>query len=141
MYPRIMSSTPFWDKTKQVAGSMDYTAMQVYSDNALSHGWWRRMVQYGPWGEGGGTGRVNPPSPERLAGIAKLFGTTEERVAEMIAEDWYGVHAGADVSARVVNFGHLIDDLTDEDVELVESLLRRLALSRPRRTVAIRADS
>jgi hypothetical protein len=140
MYHQIMSGTPFWDKTRQLAQSMDYTAMQVYSDNALSHGWWRRMAQHGPWGEAPGTGRVNPPSPERLEGIAKLFGTTEQRVAEMIAEDWYEVHAGFDVSARVLNLSHLIDGLSDEDAEYVESLVRRL--SRPvRRTVAVTAGS
>lgn len=119
---------------------MDYIDMQVQSDKALSHAWWRRLVQDGPWGESSGTGRVNPPSPERLDGIGKLFGTTPDRVAQMIAADWYGVQTGVGVSARVLNLSHLIDDLSDEDAELVESLLRRL--SRPlHRTVQERADS
>jgi len=111
--------------------------MQVYSDNALSHGWWRRLVQEGPWGVSSGTGRVGPPSEERLGGIAKLFGTTPERVAQMIAADWYGVQTGVGVSDRVLNLSHLIDGLDDADASLVESLLRRLTRSLPDTEVGV----
>lgn len=131
-----MSDTPFMDKAKELARSMGYPAMQVHSDDALSHAWWRRLVQYGPWGEGPKTGRVTPPSPERLEGIAKLFGTTPERVAQMIAADWYGVRRGIAVSDRVLNVSHLIDRLSDEDAELHAALLRRLTGGR---TVETRA--
>lgn len=119
---------------------MDYFDMAANSDRAASHGWWRRMVQDGPWGEGSGSGRVGPPGPEKFDGIAKLFGTTPERVAQMVAADWFGVQTEASVSDRVLNLSHLIDALSDEDAEMVEDLIRRL--SRPlRRTVAIRDSS
>lgn len=135
-----MSNTPFLDKVKELTQSMDYTELQVHSDKALSHAWWRRLVQYGPWGEGPSTGRVTPPGPERIDGIAKLFGTTPDRVAQMIAADWYGVQPEAGVSARVLDLSHLIDALDDKDTALVESLLRRLS-GRGRRTVLLRAGS
>jgi hypothetical protein len=131
-----MSDTPFWDKARELASSMDYIDMSAGSDRALSHGWWRRMVLDGPWGEASGAGRVNPPAPEKLDGIAKLFGTTRERVAQMIAADWYGVQVGFAVSDRVLNVSHLIDRLSDEDASLHEALLRRLSGGR---TVQVRA--
>lgn len=85
------------------------------------------MVEHGPWGGGrSGAGRVGPPEREAIPGIAKLFGTTPARVAEMIAADWYGVRTEADVSERVLNFKHLIDALDSDDVLLVDRILRRL---------------
>jgi hypothetical protein len=139
-YHRFMTDTPFLDKTKELAQSMGYIDMQVRSesDKAMSHAWWRRLVQDGPWGEGAGTGRVNPPGPERLDGIAKLFGTTPNRVAQMIAADWYGVQTAVGVSDRVLNLSHLIDALDDQDASLVESLLRRL--SGRHQTVEVKAE-
>jgi hypothetical protein len=134
-----MSDTPFWDKARELAQSIDYIDMSAKSDRALSHGWWRRLVLDGPWGEGSGAGRVNPPSPEKIDGIAKLFGTTSERVAQMIAADWYGVQRGIGVSDRVLNLSHVIDRLTDGDAALVEEVARRLAP--PRRTVMRRAPA
>lgn len=110
---------------------MDYIDMSVQSGRALSHAWWRRLVQDGPWGASYGSGRVGPPSEERLDGIAQLFGTTRERVAQMIAADWYGVQTGVGVSARVLNLSHLIDALDDEDAALAERLLRRLVKHEP----------
>jgi hypothetical protein len=122
-----MSDTPFWDAARELARKMDYVEMQVRSDRARSHAWWRRMVEYGPWGGGtSSAGRVGPPEREAIPGIAKLFGTTPERVAEMIAADWYGVRTEADVSERVLNFRHLIDALDPDDVLLVDHILRRL---------------
>jgi hypothetical protein len=49
----------------------------------------------------------------------------------MIAEDWYGVKADVSVSTRVSRLSRLIDDLDEADMEIVESLLRRLT-SKPR---------
>jgi hypothetical protein len=131
-----MSDTPFWDKAKELAQSMDYIDMSAKSNRALSHGWWRRLVLDGPWGEASGAGRVNPPGPEKIDGIASLFETSPERVARMIAADWYGVQRGIGVSDRVLNVSHLIDRLSDEDALLHASLLRRLTGGR---TVAVRA--
>lgn len=100
--------------------------MDAESGRARSHGWWRRLVEDGPWGKGYRTGRVGPPDREALGGIARLFGTTPERVAEMIAADWYGVRTEMEMSDRVLNLSHLLDALSDEDAKLVESIARRL---------------
>lgn len=98
--------------------------MQVNSDHARSHGWWRNLVENGPWG---GASRVGPPGPETLAGIAKLFGTTPEQVAVMIAADWYAVHRDTEVSPRVLRLGPILDHLDGADAALVEMLVHRLA--------------
>jgi len=70
-----------------------------------------------------GTG---PPDREALPGIAKLFGTTTDQVAAMIAADWYGVHPDTDISARALRLGPTLDQLAESDAELVERLAQRL---------------
>lgn len=101
--------------------------MDADSGRARSHGWWRRLVEYGPWGSGYNTGRVGPPDREALDGIAGLFGTSPERVAEMVAADWYGVRAEVEVSDRVLNLSHVLDALSDADAHLVWHIAQRLA--------------
>jgi hypothetical protein len=71
--------------------------------------------------------RVGPPTPEAIPGIAKLFNTTEEQVASMIAVDWYGVQAGAEVSAQAQKIAAVLSTLEQGDLDLVEDLVRRLA--------------
>jgi hypothetical protein len=73
---------------------------------------------------------VGPPDREALDGIAKLFGTSPERVAEMVAADWYGVRAKSEMSDRVLNLSHLIEALSDDDAKLIESIVRRLTEDR-----------
>jgi hypothetical protein len=121
-----MTNTPFRDTAKKIARNMDYLDMSVRSNRARSHGWWRNLVEYGAW-EGPGNNRVGPPTPEALAGIAALFETTEDQVSAMIAADWYGVQPDADVSARALRLGPLLDSLSEHDAELVEVVARRLA--------------
>jgi hypothetical protein len=121
----IMSLTPFKDTAKQVNRKLDYVAMQVHSDGARSHGWWRNLVEHGAWA-GPGRTRVGPPDLEALDGIAKLFGTTPEQVAAMVAADWYGVHPNNELSPLVLRMGPAIDHLDEVDAGLVELLIRRL---------------
>lgn len=119
-----MKDKPFWATATIVASRMDYVSMQVNSDGARSHGWWRNLVENGPWG---GKSRVGPPGPEALPGIAKLFSTTPEQVAVMIAADWYGVHRDTAVSPRMLRLAPMIDRLDDADAGFVEMLAHRLA--------------
>jgi hypothetical protein len=121
-----MINTPFRDTAKKIATKKTYQAMSVEGGEARSHGWWKNLVDHGAWQGPAGT-RVGPPTPEALDGIAKLFGTTPEQVAIMIAADWYGVHPNGDMSARVLNLSPIIDELTGADAEMIESLARRLA--------------
>ena len=88
------------------------------------------LLRQGDGPPGCNTGRVGPPDREALGGIAKLFGTSPERVAEMVAADWYGVRTEIDVSDRVLNLSHILDALSDDDAKLVESIARRLAEGR-----------
>lgn len=79
----------------------DYIAMSVDSDRdrVRSHSWWKNLTEWGAW-NGPGATRVGPPDPEALPGIAKLFATSVEQVAAMVAADWYGVHPDTELSAR-----------------------------------------
>jgi hypothetical protein len=122
-----MSETPFLDRAREISRTKDFVTMDADSGRARSHGWWRRLVEYGPWGSGYNTGRVGPPDREALDGIAGLFGTSPERVAEMVAADWYGVRAEVEVSDRVLNLSHVLDTLSDEDAHLVWRIAQRLA--------------
>jgi hypothetical protein len=124
-YPRIMTETPFRDTAHKIARSMDFMTMSFNSGRARSHGWWRNLVEHGPW-RGPGATRVGPPDPEALPGIARLFGTSEDQVRIMVAADWYGVHPNQDVSALARRLSPALDRLSEEDVELVQALLRRL---------------
>ncbi|GAA3461049.1 hypothetical protein GCM10018963_30620 [Saccharothrix longispora] len=109
-----------------MAERMDYISMSIGCDRVRSHGWWRNVVVFGAW-SGPGESRVAPPPPEAMTGIAKLFGTTEEHVKAMVAEDWYGVAPASGPSGRVQRLALLIDRLSEPDADLVESILRRIA--------------
>jgi hypothetical protein len=130
-----MSTTPFKDTAQKVSRTMDFLDMSVGSDRARSHGWWRNLVEHGAW-KGPGSGRVGPPTPEALPGIAKLFGTTKDQVAAMVAADWYGVHPDTTISARALALSAALDKLDDFDAELVEKLIRRLSGERTAAEVA-----
>ncbi len=99
--------------------------MSFDSQRARSHGWWKNLVEHGAW-RGPNTIRVGPPDREALPGIAKLFGTSVEQVAAMVAADWYGVYPDADVSTRALRLSPTLDRLSDPDAELLEKLAKRL---------------
>lgn len=100
--------------------------MSIECNRVRSHGWWRNMVEYGAW-NGPGAGRVGPPDPEAVFGIATLFATTPEQVNAMIAADWYGVLPDKELSTRVMGLGPMIDRLDISDYGLVHNLTIRLA--------------
>lgn len=110
-----------------IANSKDYLTMSVECGRARSHTWWKRFVEQGAWGESPGYGRVGPPEPQALDGIARLFGTTRDQVAKMVAADWFGVHPETEVSTRVLRLSPVLDALDEADAKLVEALARRLA--------------
>jgi hypothetical protein len=120
-----MTPTPFQETAQQIARNKSYVVMSADSGEARSHGWWKNLVEKGAWGSAG-AGRVGPPDDKAIAGIAKLFGTSEEQVAAMIAADWYGVHGDADLSPRVQRLAPALDNLDQHDFDLVESLIDRL---------------
>jgi hypothetical protein len=123
-----MIETPFRDTAATLARTKGYLRMQIGCDQVRSHTWWKRLVEDGPWGGRAGYGRVTPPERDIIEPIAKLFGTTSERVAEMIAADWYGVNTQVGVSNRIRNLSHLLDALNENDASLIEAIARRLAV-------------
>ncbi|MFI2734767.1 hypothetical protein [Streptomyces sp. NPDC018711] len=120
-----MTSTPFRDTVKSISRTKDYIEMQVESDKARSHSWWRNVVEYGPW-RGPGNTRVGPPTPDEFPGIAKLFGTSEEQVQAMIAADWYNIEPHGGVSPRVMNLAPMLDQLSDEQADALGVIVRAL---------------
>jgi hypothetical protein len=128
-YHANMTMTPFRDTAKKIYVELDrdYIAMQVGSNRARSHGWWRNLVEWGAWEGPGGT-RVGPPTPESFEGIAKLFKTTVDEVRRMIAADWYGIRPEeqAEVSVRSRLLVPILEKLEAEDADLVEQIARRL---------------
>jgi hypothetical protein len=132
LYFPAMSDTPFRDKAREVAEWLDdqhswgtwYQHMERESGGAYSHAWWKKLVDNGPWDGDSGEGNTLPPKKGRLEGIAELFETSPEHVAQMIAADWYGVVFGVGVSDRAKELIPLIDRLSDEDASIAASLLR-----------------
>jgi hypothetical protein len=120
-----MTETPFRDTATKIARTKNYVAMSYESGQVRSHGWWKNVVDYGPWKGPNGT-RVGPPDPEALGGIAQLFGTSPDEVAAMVAVDWYGVHRDVDMSARAQRLAPILDELSESDADLVEALAQRL---------------
>ena len=129
----MSDTTPFRDKAREVAewygeqypwrGTW-YDQMAMESDGAYSGASWKRVVDNGPWDGDSGEGNLQPPDKNRLNGIAQLFETTPEHVAQMIAADWYEVVFGVGVSDRAKRLMPLIDRLNDEDALIAASLLR-----------------
>ncbi|MGW9589488.1 hypothetical protein ACWHLZ_04125 [Streptomyces chartreusis] len=96
---------------------MRFIDMQVKSDDARSAAWWNQVAN---------RMLVNPPPRDLFPKFAQMMGVTERRVAEMAAEEWYGVTPMDGISARVQGLADAIDSLSGEDVELVEQLIHRL---------------
>lgn len=121
-----MSATPFQDRIRWLRGQgLTYEDIEISSGFVYSASWWAGVIRNGPR-TASGTSTVDAPQLDKVAGIAKAFNITPERVCEMIAADWYGVTTGFGVSKRARNLIPLIDGLSEEDAALVASLLRRL---------------
>lgn len=99
--------------------------MSVECDRVRSHSWWRNLVEYGAWS--GPNARVGPPTPDEFDGIAKLFRTTREQVAAMIAADWYGIQPDERFSTRVMNLAPLLDQLTEEQADALSVIIQAMA--------------
>jgi hypothetical protein len=97
---------------------MRYGDLEAGCNRARSTAWFNTLINRGTW-------TVSPPDDSVLDELAHLLGTTRRRVAEMIAEEWYGV-ATAGLSARVRSLATRIDALDEKDVVLVEALIQRL---------------
>ncbi len=126
VYAKDMTITPFRDKARQIAESSDYMTMQVRSQKARSHSWWRNVCEYGPWEGPNGT-HTGPPTPAEFDGVAKLFKVSTDQVARMIAADWYGVPMNGPVSDRSSRVVVKLESLSAADAKLAEALVDRLA--------------
>ena len=100
--------------------------MDLGSDRARSHSWWKKLAERDAWGMTGGGGRVGPPGPDAIPGIAKLFGTDETTVRQMIAADWFGVHPDQPLTPGVQRIVPLLTGLSLESLDVVAALVVRL---------------
>lgn len=120
-------ATPFQDALKKVHDSgRDWVSMSVGADQARSFSWMKNMTENGAWGTGG-AGRVGPPTKADFKGFAKLLGVTPEQVGRMVVMDFYGVETLGEYSPRVDRLAPLLDALSEDDADLIESVARRLA--------------
>lgn len=88
------------------------------SRGARSSAWFNNLVNRG-------ASAVSPPPADTWTGLAALFGTDTAHVREMIAEEWFGVRAH-DVPDRVRGIAAAVVALSDDDFDLVATLVRRL---------------
>ncbi|MFJ4872599.1 hypothetical protein [Streptomyces sp. NPDC088757] len=96
---------------------MRFIDMQVKSEDARSAAWWNQVAN---------GAIVNPPPRDLFKKFARMMGVTERRVAEMAAEEWFGVTPMDGISSRVQGLADAIDSLSDEDAAMVEQLIHRL---------------
>lgn len=123
----MSASTPFRDKVLKLRqDGLSYVDMNRESLGVRSDSWWNAIALHGAWG-GGPSARVGPPAPETFEGIAHLFRVTKEEVQAMIAADWYGAHPKQQPSSAAQRLEAPLSQLSEEDLDLVESLVRRLA--------------
>lgn len=93
-----------------------YADLEARCNRARSTAWFNNVVNGRP---------VSPPTDSTLADLAALLETTERHVAEMVAEEWYGVMV-TDHSPRVRALAPRLDALSKDDAALVEQLIQRL---------------
>ncbi|MGW4961398.1 hypothetical protein ACWEPL_29605 [Nonomuraea sp. NPDC004186] len=121
------NQTPFRDKVLTLReNGLSYVDMSRESLSVRSDSWWNAVALHGAWG-GGPSARVGPPAPETFEGIAHLFRMSKEEVQAMIAADWYGAHPKQQTSSAAQRLEAPLNKLSAKDLNLVESLVRRLA--------------
>ncbi len=111
---------PFTEMVRRLNRSgTTYYEMQKRSGEARSTGWFNQVANgY----------RVNPPPDEKtLDGLAELFQMNREAVAELVAEEWYGVRRDEPLSERTRRLAPTLDQLDEGDAELIAHLAHRLA--------------
>lgn len=116
-----MTDKPFTRRVQHLFEHVyTYEQLAKESGGTRSASWWRH-VQLEQ------TNLYNPPPPKDLPGIAKLFGTTVEGVAAMVAQEFYGVTKFPDHrSDREREFRRDLNALSEEDAQLVLDLVKRL---------------
>ena len=115
---------PLSDRLEQLrARGYRYVDLWQRSGEVRSTAWFNNLLNKGP-------SAVSPPEKPDFEAFAKLLDTTARHVAEMIAEEWYGV-ATADISERVRALAPRLDALSAEDAGLVEQLVQRLQPASP----------
>ncbi|MFF3871213.1 hypothetical protein [Streptomyces sp. NPDC001978] len=109
----------FTSKVRYLNQHMTLAEMEEACHGVRKASWWGRVARYDE--------TIQPPFyNDEIAGIALLFKTSSEQVRRMIAEEWLGV-ATPRVSDRVKLVAPQVDTLTEEDFQLVEGLVNRLA--------------
>jgi hypothetical protein len=88
--------------------------MGVRSNWARSSGWFNKLVN-----EDVG----NPPPPATLEGLAQLLRVSRRRVAELVAEQWYGVRPDDEIPPHLRALLEALQGVAEEDLPYIEQLV------------------
>ncbi|MBP2707763.1 helix-turn-helix domain-containing protein [Microbispora sp. RL4-1S] len=110
-----MTEEPFTDHVRRLrSDGLTYKDMALRSSGARSSAWWHGLV----------TGKPSqPPEPEVIPDIAKLFDLPEETVSEMIALQWYSVRPSRGHSDMADKVAHFYDQLPEMDQQAVRAVV------------------
>ncbi len=115
------TNRPFTDRVNVIRDrGFRYSDLARGCQDARSSAWFNNLCNSGdPW-------KVGPPSAKAIPDLAGLLGVSQKHLKAMVAEEWYGVDRGDEVSARVQAIGPVLDELTEADYARIEDLANRL---------------
>lgn len=99
------------------ARGMTFNRMAAACNFVRSAGWFNKLVNYD---EG------NPPPPSTLVDLATMMGLSKRRVAELIAEEWYGVRPDDGVPVHLRSLVAALRGVEPADIPVVEQLVKHL---------------
>ncbi|WP_405942553.1 hypothetical protein [Streptomyces sp. NBC_00207] len=124
-WPRTRPFKDCVDRVNQWTGKT-FQMMAADAGFVRSTAWFNNNANY--------TRYATPPAPKYVPGVAKALGVSERRVAEMVAEQWYGVRPDDTVPDRLRDVLDVLRCMDMEDVAEVEKLAKHLKALRSRVT-------
>lgn len=108
------SARPFTHALKGVRDTTgSYADVARRAGYARSTSWLTKLASARePWSV------AHPPTPACLPALARMFGVSEARVREMVAQEWFGVD-GLSVGPVAKSLARLVDELDQDQVAMV----------------------
>lgn len=108
------SARPFTHALKGVRDTTgSYADVARRAGYARSTSWLTKLASARePWSV------AHPPTPACLPALARMFGVSEARVREMVAQEWFGVDA-LSVGPVAKSLARLVDELDQDQVAMV----------------------
>ncbi|MFF1785593.1 hypothetical protein ACFVX9_03935 [Kitasatospora sp. NPDC058243] len=103
---------------------MTYSRMEATTwsvggkEGSRSSAWWNNMANYL---------MDTPPAPKYFPGIAAALGLPQRRVAELVAEQWYGVRPDDGVPSHLRSLITVLRTVERGDVIAIEQMAKHLA--------------